>query len=73
MSTPIPEFLQAVARSLELEPRHVARCLTAESTARTMSIVLRTVGAPAAVLALLTGCAAGGLSAADTADLIRDV
>lgn len=73
MSTPTPEFLQAVARSLELESRHVDRCLTLESTARTVSIVLRTVGAPAVVLAILTGCAAGGLSAADTADLIRDV
>ncbi len=70
-----PEFLQAVARSLELElePRHVDRCLTAESTARTLSIVLRTVGAPATVLAILAGCEAGGLSAADAADLIRDV
>jgi hypothetical protein len=68
-----PEFCQAVARSLELEPRHIARCLTPESTARTVSIVLRTVGAPAVVLAILTGCAAGGVSAADTADLIRDV
>jgi hypothetical protein len=68
-----PEFLQAVARSLELEPRHVARCLTAESTARTISIVLRTVGAPAVVLALLQGAADGGLSAADTALLIAAV
>ena len=68
-----PEFCRAVARFLELEPRHVDRCLTAESTARTVSVVLRTVGAPAVVLAILTGCAAGGLSAADTADLIRDV
>jgi hypothetical protein len=68
-----PEFLQATARSLELEPRHVARCLTAESTARTVSIVLRTVGAPATVLALLQGAAAGGLSAADTALLIATV
>lgn len=65
-----PEFCQAVARSLELEPHHVARCLTPESTARTVSIVLRTVGAPAVVLALLTGAAAGGMSAADTALLI---
>ena len=73
MSNPSPEFLQAVARSLELEPRHVDRCLTLESTARTVSIILRTVGAPATVLAILTGCAAGGLPAADTADLIRDV
>ena len=70
---PTSEFLQAVARSLELEPRHVARCLTPESTARTVSIVLRTVGAPAVVLAILTGCAAGGLSAADTALLIAAV
>jgi len=68
-----PEFLQSVARSLELEPRHVARCLTPESTARTVSIVLRTVGAPATVLALLQGAAAGGLSAADTALLIAAV
>jgi hypothetical protein len=68
-----PEFLQSVARALELEPRHVERCLTAESTARTVSIVLRTVGAPAIVLAILTGCAAGGLSAADTALLIAAV
>jgi hypothetical protein len=68
-----PEFLQATARSLELEPRHVVRCLTPESTARTVSIVLRTVGAPAAVLALLQGAAAGGLSAADTALLIAAV
>ena len=73
MSNPSPEFLQAVARSLELEPRHVARCLTAESTARTVSIVRRTVGAPATVLAILTGCAAGRLSAADTALLIAAV
>lgn len=73
MLNPSPEFLQAVARSLELEPRHVARCLTLESTARTVSIVLRTVGAPAVVLAILTGCAAGGLPAEFTADLIRDV
>ena len=68
-----PEFLQAVARELELEPRHIARCFTPESTARTVSVVLRTVGAPAVVLAILNGCAAGGLSATDTADLIRDV
>ncbi len=68
-----PKFLQSVARSLGLEPAHVDLCLTAESTARTVSIVLRTVGAPAVVLALLQGAAAGGLSAADTADLIRDV
>ena len=68
-----PEFLQSVARSLELEPRHVERCLTPESTARTVSIVLRTVGAPATVLAILTGCAAGGLPAELTAELIRDV
>jgi hypothetical protein len=68
-----PEFLQSVARSLELEPRHVERCLTPESTARTVSIVLRTVGAPATVLAILTGCAAGGLPAEFTAELIRDV
>ena len=73
MANPTPEFLQAVARSLELDPRHVDRCLTLESTARTVSIVLRTVGAPAAVLALLTGCAAGELSAEFTADLIREV
>ena len=65
-----PKFLQAVARSLELEPRHGARCLTPEATARTVSIVLRTVGAPATVLAILTGCAAGGLSVVDTALLI---
>lgn len=65
-----PAFYQSVARSLELEPRHVARCLTAESTARTVSVVLRTVGAPTVVLAVLTGAAAGGLSAADTALLI---
>ena len=65
-----PEFCQSVARSLELEPRHVARCLTPEATARTVSIVLRTVGAPTTVLAILTGCAAGGLSVADTALLI---
>ena len=70
---PTPEFLQAVARSLELEPRHVARCLTPESTARTVSIVLRTVGAPAIVLAILTGCADGRLPPEFTADLIRDV
>ena len=70
MTNPTPEFLQAVARSLELEPRHVARCLTLESTARTVSIVLRTIGAPAIVLAILTGCVAGELSAADTALLI---
>jgi hypothetical protein len=68
-----PEFLQSVARSLELEPGHVGRCITPESTARTVSIVLRTVGAPATVLAILNGCAAGGLSAEFTADLIRDV
>jgi hypothetical protein len=68
-----PEFLQAVARALELEPRHVDRCLTPESTARTLSIVLRTVGAPATVLAILTGCAAGNLPPEFTADLIRDV
>ena len=68
-----PEFCQAIARSLELEPRHIARCLTPESTARTVSVVLRTVGAPAVVLATLTGCAAGGLSAEFTADLLRDV
>ena len=68
-----PEFCQSVARSLELEPRHVARCLTAESTARTVSIVLRTVGSPATVLAILTGCAAGNLPPEFTADLIRDV
>ena len=68
-----PEFCQSVARSLELEPRRVARCLTPESTARTVSIVLRTVGPPATVLALLQGAAAGGLSAEFTADLIRDV
>ena len=67
-----PEFLRSVARALELSPGHVARCLTPESTARTISIVLRTVGAPAVVLALLQGAAAGGLSAADTADLILD-
>lgn len=73
MSNLTPEFLQAVARSLELEPRHVARCLTAEATARTVSIVLRTVGAPAVVLAVLTGCAAGGFSPADTALLIAAV
>lgn len=73
MATPTSEFLQAVARALSLPPAAVARCLTAESTARTVSIVLRTVGAPSVVLALLTGCAAGGLSAADTADLIRDM
>jgi hypothetical protein len=68
-----PEFLQSVARALELEPRHVDRCLTPESTARTVSIVLRTVGAPATVLAILTGCAAGNLPPEFTADLIRDV
>ena len=68
-----PKFLQSVARSLELEPRHVDRCLTPESTARTVSIVLRTVGAPATVLALLQGAAAGGLSAADAALLIAAV
>ena len=65
-----PKFLQSVARELNLEPRYVDRCLTPESTARTVSIVLRTVGAPATVLAILTGCAAGGLSVADTALLI---
>jgi hypothetical protein len=68
-----PEFLQATARSLELEPGHVARCLTPESAARTISIALRTVGAPATVLAILTECVAGGLSAADTALLIAAV
>ncbi len=68
-----PEFLRSVARALNLEIRHVDRCLTPESTARTISIVLRTVGAPATVLAILTGCAAGGLPAEFTADLIRDV
>lgn len=73
MSHSSPEFLQAVARSLKLEPRYIDRCLTVEATARTVSIVLRTVGAPVVVLAILTGCAAGGLTAADTADLIRDV
>jgi hypothetical protein len=67
------EFCQSVARALELEPGHVGRCVTPESTARTLSIVLRTVGAPATVLAILTGCAAGGLSAADTALLIAAV
>jgi hypothetical protein len=67
------ELCQSVARSLNLEPRHVARCLTAESTARTISIVLRTVGAPATVLAILTGCAAGNLPPEFAADLIRDV
>jgi len=67
-----PEFLQSVARSLELEPRHVARCLTPESTARTISIVLRT-GTPSGVLALLRVATAGGLSAADTALLIAAV
>ena len=65
-----PKFLQSVARELNLEPRYVDRCLTPESTARTVSIVLRTVGAPATVLAILTGCAAGGLSVVDTALLI---
>jgi hypothetical protein len=68
-----PEFCYSVARSLELEPRHVDRCLTPEATARTVSIVLRTVGAPATVLALLQGAADGGLSAADTALLIAAV
>ena len=68
-----PEFFQSVARSLKLEPSHVARCLNPESTARTISVVLRTVGAPATVLAFLTGCAAGNLSPEFTADLIRDV
>jgi hypothetical protein len=68
-----PEFCQSVARSLNLEPRHVDRCLTPEATARTVSIVLRTVGAPATVLAVLTGCAAGNLPPEFTADLIRDV
>jgi hypothetical protein len=68
-----PEFLQSIARSLELEPRHVERCLTPEATARTISIVLRTVGAPTVVLALLQGAADGGLSAADTALLIAAV
>jgi hypothetical protein len=68
-----PEFLQSVARSLELEPGHVDRCTTPESTARTVSIVLRTVGAPAVVLALLQGAAAGNLPPEFTADLIRDV
>jgi len=67
------EFCQSTARALELEPRHIARCLSLEATARTVSIVLRTVGAPATVLAILTGCAAGGLSAADTALLIAAV
>jgi hypothetical protein len=67
-----PEFLQSVARSLKLEPRHVARCLTPESTARTISIVLRT-GTPSGVLALLRVTAAGELSAADTALLIAAV
>jgi hypothetical protein len=68
-----PDFLQSIARSLELEPGHVGRCLTPEATARTISIVLRTVGAPATVLAILTGCAAGNLPPEFTADLIRDV
>jgi hypothetical protein len=68
-----PEFCQAVARALELEPRHIERCLTPESTARTLSIVLRTVGSPAVVLAILTGCAAGGLPASDMALLIAAV
>jgi len=67
-----PEFLQSVARSLALEPHHVDQCLTPESTARTISIVLRTVGAPATVLALLQGSADGRLSAARTAGLILD-
>jgi hypothetical protein len=68
-----PEFLRSVARALELEPRHVDRCLTPEATARTVSIVLRTVGPPATVLAILTGCVAGNLPPEFTADLIRDV
>ena len=68
-----PEFLRSVARTFELEPRHVERCLTPESTARTVSVVLRTVGAPATVLAILTGCAAGNLPPEFTADLIRDI
>jgi hypothetical protein len=68
-----PKFCQSVARALELKPRHVDRCLTPESTARTVSIALRTVGAPATVLAILTGCAAGNLPPEFTADLIRDV
>jgi hypothetical protein len=66
------EFLRSVARALELEPRHIERCFTAESTARTVSIVLRTVGSPAVVLALLQGAADGRLSAARTAGLILD-
>lgn len=65
-----PEFCQAVARALNLEPRHIERCLTPESTARTVSVVLRAVGSPFVVLAILEGAAAGGLSAADTARLI---
>ena len=65
-----PEFCQAVARSLNLEPRHVERCLTPEATARTVSIVLRTVGAPALVLRILTGCANNGLNPSEIASII---
>jgi len=64
------EFCQSVARALDLEPRHVARCLTPEATARTVSIVLRTVGAPATVLAILTGCANNGLNPSEIASII---
>ena len=64
------EFCQSVARTLNIEPRYVDRCLTPESTARTVSIVLRTVGAPATVLAILTGCANNGLNPSEIASII---
>jgi hypothetical protein len=64
------EFCQAVARSLNLAPRHVDRCLTPEATARTVSIVLRTVGSPALVFTILTGCAANGLNHEEIASII---
>ena len=65
-----PEFLQSVARSLNLDPRHVDRCLTPESTARTVSIVLRHVGSPALVLTILTGCANNGLNPSEIASIV---
>ncbi len=64
-----PEFYQSVARALSLPPAAVARCLSDVATARTVAAYLPGTGPASIILALLQA----GISAADTADLIRDV